>query len=457
MLAVLTSLAFMNPRITSYFSTYDLQNKLRLAKMVRIGGESTARESIEVDPTKTYQTILGFGGTFSENAAYNFKRISPAMQDKVMKMYLDPKEGANWSLLRINLNSCDASSKVYTFDDAAGDIDLKHFSIQPDIDNNMIPSLRRVMQLRPDAKIMASPWSAPAWMKDSKINNHGKLLPEYQPVWADYMVRFVSEYKKNGVPIWCVTPQNEPEASWQKWDAMGWSNKDLGDFVHNHLAPKLRAAHPEVEIIGWDHNKNNLERWAKDTLTSPERKKDYQGIAYHWYEGGEGRFYEPLDKFAKMYPDIPYIANEQGLFGTFMLDAHAAELYATDILENMNHGAMGWIVWGFFFDHLGGPNHAKNPSHTPIMVMSDYKSLIVNPTYYYIAQVSKFVNRGAKRVACSAPTGLLTSAFVNPDGGTVVVVLNKGDNEAKVRLSVGQAGGELVVPPHSLSTHIVGK
>lgn len=112
---------------------------------------------------------------------------------------------------------------------------------------------------------------------------------------------------------------------------MGWSDKELSDFVSLHLAPRLRRSHPEVDIYGWDHNKNNLERWARATLMDGDRGKDYDGIVYHWYEGGEGKNYGPLLKMRELFPDVPLIANEQGLFGTFVLQPQAAELYATDL------------------------------------------------------------------------------------------------------------------------------
>lgn len=450
-LAATTVLA--GTKVQGIYSTADLSVGQASAPVPEVVARPFARPDVVIDPSVRHQEILGFGGTFTENSANNLLRLSPRKRADVIRQFFGRKDGANWNLIRISIGSCDASTRHYTFNEADGDREMKQFDIQPDVDNFMIPALKMALREQPRLRIQASPWTAPRWMKDSKAHNHGKLLLANYGAWALYFDRFLTAYRKHGVPIWSITPQNEPDAHRQAWDAMGWSDEALGTFVNKHLAPLVRRNHPEVRIFGWDHNKNNMERWAKANLENPARRGDYDGIVYHWYEGGEGKMYEPVARLHARYPDLPLLPNEQGLFGTFLMQPQAAELYAVDLLENLNHGASGWIVWGTFFDHMGGPNHANNPSHSPIMVFHPENRLIVNPSYHYIAQVSRWVLPEARRVGLTDRSGLLSSAFVNPDGGKVWVVLNRTGERKLVKVNAGDVAFSVELPPRSMSTY----
>lgn len=445
-------LAQSPPEITSIYSTADLVHGLKEAPLAKPAPRPFTRPDIEIRLEDKRQEMIGFGGTFTENSAYNLKNLPPGPRQKALELFFHPQKGANWNLIRISMGSCDASSRYYSFAETPGDTELKSFSIQTDIDNNMIPSLKTALKLQPGLKIQASPWTAPKWMKDTGAHNHGRLLPQYYDAWARYFSLFIKGYASHGVPIWSITPQNEPDAFGQAWDAMGWKDEELGLFVNKHLAPIIRQQHPGMKIYGWDHNKNNLERWAKHNLEDPSRRKDYDGIVYHWYEGGEGKFYEPVAKMHSLYPELPLIANEQGLFGTFLMQPQAAELYATDIIGNVLNGCAGWIVWGTFFDHMGGPNHANNFSHSPIMVQMAKQKLIINPSYYYMAQFSKYVQRGARRVGSKDESGLMSAAFVNPDGQRVLVVLNKTGAKKDVKVNAEGFGFWAASPARSIAT-----
>lgn len=359
-------------------------------------------------------------------------------------------------MLRTTINSCDAASSYYSYDDVSGDTLLLNFSIQPDLDNYMIPGLQQIQKASDRGiKILASPWTPPVWMKDSGVFNRGSLLKRYYPTWALYFSKYLSAYQKHGIPIWAITPQNEPAAFQQAWDACGWTAPDMQEFINQHLGPRLKTDGHSVAIYGWDHNKNKLEEWADVLL---QNKSNYvDGLAFHWYEEGEGKFYEPLLEVQRKYPHMPLIADEQGVFGLYLMDRFPAELYLTDLIENLNHGCHAWMVWGMCFDHLGGPNHAKNFNHSPIMIDVSREIIHYNPSYYYIGHASKYIQPGAMRVgfANPVPERILATVTQNPDGSLVVLLLNKSSTDEKLTLVLGRRHFEVESKAHSASTVIL--
>lgn len=409
-----------------------------------------------INTQKRYQQIIGFGGTYSEATAYNLKRLSESKRNEVLRAFFDPKTGAGWNLMRTTINSCDASSEYYSYDESDGDTELKNFSIQKDIDNYMLPGLKAASQINSNIKIFASPWTPPIWMKDSRAFNHGSLLPKYYSTWAKYFSYYLSAYKKEGVDVWAVTPQNEPEAYRQAWDACGWKPGEMKTFIADYLGPQLQRDHPNVKLLAWDHNKNHMLAWCDTLLSDPRSACFIKGIAHHWYEEGEGKFYTPLLDVAKKYPGLPLIAAEQGVFGLYLKDGAPAELYARDIMGNLQHGSAGWVVWGMAFDHTGGPNHARNFNHSPIMIDVAQQVIHYNPSYYYIAQFSRYIKPGATRVALeNIPDGLQAATCQNPDGELVTVALNENTTNKEISLQWKNKIWRVEVPARSIATLLI--
>lgn len=406
-----------------------------------------------INERQRYQKIIGFGGTYSEATAHNLKRLSETKRAEVLRAFFDPKTGAGWNLIRTTINSCDASSEYYSYDETDGDIELKDFSIQKDIENYMLPGLKAAFRINRSIKIFASPWTPPIWMKDSREFNHGSLLPKYYATWARYFSYYISAYAKEGIPIWAVTPQNEPEAYRQAWDACGWKPGEMKTFIANFLGPQLKRDHPRVKLLAWDHNKNHMLAWCDTLLSDPLCADFIYGIAHHWYEEGEGKYFAPVLEVAQRYPGRPLIAAEQGVFGLFLKDGAPAELYARDIIGNLQHGTSGWVVWGMAFDHAGGPNHARNFNHSPLMIDMAQQVIHYNPSYYYIAQFSKYIKPEAARVELrNVPDGLQAIACENPDGELVTVVLNEHTTAKEFCVQRKNRVWCVDIPAHSVAT-----
>ena len=156
---------------------------------------------IVLDSSKTYQTITGFGGAFTESSAYLLNKLSKENRQTIIDAYFS-KEGAHYSLTRTHMNSCDFSLSNYSYTPVEGDKDLEHFTIKEDMDD-LIPMIKDAMAASGDGfKIFASPWTAAPWMKDNKKWVGGHLLPEYYDTWALFFSKYIEAYKKEGIEIW---------------------------------------------------------------------------------------------------------------------------------------------------------------------------------------------------------------------------------------------------------------
>lgn len=233
---------------------------------------------IAINPDVEYQEILGFGGAFTEASAYHFYKLSPVLQKKVLELYFG-EDGSHYSLGRIHINSCDFSVASYSFDEVVNDYELKYFDDNVTHDTyEIIPFIQEAMAMSPfPIRLVASPWSPPAWMKEpnpetGKSSMLGSVTPNglkrdrnTQSTWANYLARFVSAYHAKGIPIWAITPQNEPEFP-APWEACSYNASFESAFINDYLGPTMRKLHPQVKILAFDHNKDHLEAWTKEIL-----------------------------------------------------------------------------------------------------------------------------------------------------------------------------------------------
>ena len=218
----------------------------RLAKVGKIEFDDKfspieKEQSIFIDPSKTFQTILGIGGALTDASAETFYKLAGDKQQEIMTAYYDAQSGIGYSLGRTHIHSCDFSSESYTYV-KDGDKELKSFDIAHDL-KYRIPFIKRAIATAgTNFTLFISPWSPPAWMKDNDSMLHGgKLKPEYYESWARYYGKFIHAYEKEGIPVWGLTVQNEPLAS-QTWESCIYTAEEERNFVKNYLGPALRKA-----------------------------------------------------------------------------------------------------------------------------------------------------------------------------------------------------------------------
>ena len=330
----------------------------RLARVGELKFESqsqlTEREqSVFVDASKTFQTVLGIGGALTDAAAETFYKLPRDKQRELLRAYFDPDSGIGYSLGRTHINSCDFSSETYTYV-KDGDKELNTFDIAHDLKYRIPFTKEALAAAGKGFTLYASPWSPPAWMKSNNDLLHGgKLKPEYYGPWADYFAKFIKAYEQQGIPIWGLTVQNEPMAS-QTWESCVYTAEEERDFVKNHLGPRLRQAGlQDKKIIVWDHNRALMYERARVVLDDPEAAQYVWGVGFHWYMG-DG--FENVKRVHEAYPKANLLFTE-GCHYPFdsnrLEDWKWGEVYGNAMVNDFNSGAVGWTDWNILLDETG--------------------------------------------------------------------------------------------------------
>lgn len=416
--------------------------------------EKSSGVVLSIDGTKSFQTIIGFGGAFTEAAAYTLSRIEPSKRDEIIKKYFDQQEGIGYSMGRVHINSCDFSLGNYTYVQE-NDKELKTFDISHE-EKWTIPLLRLAVEARKgDIPLLASPWSPPAWMKtNNQMNNGGKILPEFKEAWANYYVKYIRAMEEKGFKIWAITVQNEPAAV-QTWDSCEYSAEEEGAFLRDYLGPILsKEGLGDIKIYIVDHNRDILADRAKRTLADPETAKYVYGVGNHWYVSED---FSALSEVHEMFPDKHILFTEGCQEGGVHLNSWlTGERYARNMIGDFNNWQEGWLDWNLVLDETGGPNHAGNLCHAPVVVDTKTQEIHYNSSYYYIGQLSKFIKPGAVRieVASDSETPLQYVAFKNADGSTVLIVLNETGIEQKFNAKNKEEYLGYSLPAHSIATLI---
>ena len=329
-----------------------------------------------------------------------------------MKAYFDRETGLGYSLLRTTIHSSDFGSRSHTYIEE-GDKELTTFDIAPD-KKHRIPMIKRAIAAAGgQLTTYASPWSAPAFMKDSgNMLQGGKLLPEYRDAWAKYFTKFIHAYEAEGIPIWGITVQNEPMAT-QRWESMIYSAEEERDFLKNHLGPMMEKEKlGNKKIVVWDHNRDLVTHRANTILGDPEAAKYVWGVGFHWYETWTGGLpmFGNLAEIHRAYPNVKLLGTEFTVEG-FDPDRYQhwpnAERYGNSIVNDLNAGAVGWTDWNILLDDTGGPNHVGNFCFAPIHADRKTGKLIYTPTYYYLGHFAKFIRPNARRVSAVSSLSLI--------------------------------------------------
>jgi len=337
--------------------------------------------------------------------------------------------------------------------------DLKTFSIEHDR-SYRLPFIKQVIAAAGGKlTLYVSPWSPPAWMKDNHDMLHGgKLLPEFRQAWADYFIKYIQAYEKEGIPIWGLTLQNEPLAK-QTWESCNFSAEEERDYIKGYLGPTLhRAGMSDKKLIAWDHNRDFIYQTASTVLNDPEAAKYVWGIGYHWYETwtGSTMLFDNERKVSEAFPGTHLIFTE-GCAERFDLSRiklwSLGETYGHSMINDFNCGTVGWTDWNILLDERGGPNHVGNFCFAPVHADTKTGELIYTSSYYYIGHFSKFIRPGARRIVSSSNRDLLeTTAFRNTDGKTVVVVMNRSEQKLSYLLWMQGKAAMLESLPHSIQT-----
>jgi len=440
--------------------------KLRLTQTSEVmfkefGQPSEKQICIFVDPARAFQTMIGIGGALTDASAEVFAKLSKTTQKELLTAYYDAEKGIGYKFARTNIASCDFSSDTYGYI-ADNDSLLTSFSVAHD-QKFRIPFIKKAIDAAGGTlTLFVSPWSPPAWMKDNHDLLHGgKLLSQFNQAWANHYVRFIKAYESLGIPVWGLSVQNEPMAK-QKWESCLFTAEEERDFVKNFLGPTLhKNGLGDKKLIAWDHNRDLIYQRASVLFSDSIAAKYIWGIGFHWYETwtGSKMQFENLKRVKEAFPDKNLVFTE-GCVEKFSLERvnnwSLGEKYGYSMVNDFNCGTVAWTDWNVLLDETGGPNHVGNFCFAPIHADTKTGKLIYTNSYFYIGHFSKFILPGAKRISCSANRDKLQStAFINPDGKIVVVILNLSNEELPFRLCVSGKAAQVTSLPHSIITIVI--
>lgn len=447
---------------------------------------SEAEEATEIKlmPEESFQTITGFGGSFTEASAYLLNQLGAENRAKILEAYFG-ESGAKYSLTRTHMNSCDFSVSNYSYAPVEGDVKLDSFSIEEDRDD-IIPMIKEAMAISKDGfKILSSPWTAPPWMKDNKDWRGGKLLPEYYETWALFFSKYIDAYKAEGIDIWGFTVENEPLGNDSNWESMHFTPAEMTHFVQQFLGPKLEADGHDVNILGYDQNREHLKEWVDEMYKDEASSKYYDGTAIHWYASTFEVFPEELQYAHEKAPNkyliqseacvdaqVPVWQDDQWYWSKEATDwgwdwapedqkhMHPKYVpvyrYARDIIGCLNNWVDGWIDWNMVLDRQGGPNWFKNWCVAPVIVDPEADEVYFTPLYYTLSHFSRYIRPGAKRIGFEhSDEDLLVTAAQNPDGSLAVVLLNQGSEKKQISLSLGEKVKNISINAQAIQTIIV--
>ncbi len=413
-----------------------------------------------VDPTHSFQTILGIGGAITDASAETFAKMPADAQKKLLTAYYDKVNGIGYTLARTNIHSCDFSSSSYTYV-ADGDKELKTFNIDHDRQYRIPLIKKAIVASGGKLTMFVSPWSPPAWMKDNNsMIQGGKLLPQFRQSWANYFIKFINAYQKEGIPIWGLTLQNEPMAK-QTWESCYFSAEDERDFIKTYLGPTLaKQGMADKKLLAWDHNRDLIYQTASTILNDKEAAKYIWGIGYHWYETwtGSAMMFDNVRRVAETFPDKKLMFTEgcTDRFDANRINEWAlGEVYGHSMINDFNNGTVGWTDWNILVDENGGPNHVGNFCFAPVIGDTKKGELTFTNSFYYIGHFSKFIRPGARRIISSSNRDMLeTTAFKNTDGKIAVIVMNRSDKTVPYLLWVNNKAAKMESLPHSIATLI---
>lgn len=483
-------------------------------------------------------TIDGIGTSFTESSAYVLAHLEPTIRRELMEQIFGA-DGANFTLARTHIGACDFTvDGKYSYADVADDVALSSFDVAPDRagfdpaahphlvdpDYDLLPMIEEARAIKraqgDDLRIVASAWTAPPWMKDigtwfipaSEDNGWngtgGSLKPEHVPTYAAYLVRFLEAYRDEGVPIWGLTPVNEPHGNSGFWESMHFTPESQNTFVNEHLGPLLQQrGFANTKLLVYDQNRDQLEEWTDVILGDPRSREHVYGVAVHWYSSTYKVYEETLERVRAKHPDTTLIHTEgciddlgkeagggirdpkgfqeEGWFGDDVWWwnrnasdwAYSAEWwptaeedhplyvpvhrYARDVIVGLNHGLSGWIDWNVVLDRDGGPNHVGNFCGAPIMIDRVTKQIHVTPIFHVLSQFSRSIRPGDRVLATERELGALdpdtlhACATRGADGAITVQILNTSKIAQALDLDVDGRVARLAVPANAVMTVVV--
>jgi len=414
---------------------------------------AAASQTITLNPAKTYQTIDGFGFALTGGSAQLLMHMDPAKRAALLReLFTRTGDGIGVSYLRLTVGSSDMNPNVFSYDDLAPgetDVDMAHFSLDPD-KADVIPIMKQILAIDPKIKVLASPWSAPLWMKTTGVAQGGVLLPKYFPAYATYLTKYVEGMKAEGISIDTLTIQNEP-LNEKNTPSMLMLSPEQAVFIKENLGPAFRKAGIKTGIVLYDHNLDHP-LYPLSILRDPAAAKYIAGSAFHLYGGAV----DAMTDVHNAFPNKGIFFTEQSVT---QRDNNAPMNIAKPVARVMIGVSRNWsksiLLWNLAADPNNGP-HTNNGGCTGCSgaLTLDGDNVRRNIAYYTLAHVSKFVPPNSVRIDSNDLDTLPNVAFRTPDGKIVLVVSNITDTPQTFDVHINSKTFTSTLPAGNVGTYV---
>jgi len=420
------------PQEGAWITTTDQSRLLRFSASLNFKDEKTFGTRIEIDTARTYQTMDGFGFALTGGSAGLIFRLNADLRSTLLKeLFVPGGNGVGVSYLRISIGASDLDDHVFSYDDLAEgktDPTLSAFSLKED-QAYLIPLLKEILALNPEIKIIASPWSAPRWMKTNDQAKGGSLNPAYFKTYANYFVKYIGEMAKEGISVEAITIQNEPENPGNT-PSMVMTAAEQNEFVKNYLGPAFKSANMKTKIILFDHNADHPD-YPISILNDPITKQYVDGTAFHLYLGEVSA----LSTVHDAHPDKNIYFTEQWTSGKGNFGGDLQWHITNLIIGATRNWSKNVLEWNLAADENFNPHTPDGGCDLCQGALTIGQTIKRNVSYYIIAHASKFVPSGSVRISSSWVEALPNVAFRTPAGKKVLIVINstKKENSFGVR------------------------
>ena len=408
------------------------------------------RSTIVVDSDHAYQTMDGFGFTLTGGSAYLLRKLDGPIRNALLYELFSTQDNAiGISYLRLSIGASDLSTAPYSYDDipeGQNDLNLIHFNILAG-DFEVIPILHQILSINPTIQIMATPWSAPAWMKTNNSMIGGSLRCEYYDVYAKYFVKYIQSMKEYGITIQAITPQNEPQNDLNE-PSMLMDAKEQANFIKFHLGPALRMAGLTTDIFCWDHNCDRPD-YPLAIFADAEAERFTKGSAWHLYAGN----IDVLSSVHEAFPHKKIYFTEQwvgsdGQFGGDLL-WHGRNV----LIGAIRNWSSVVLEWNLAADPYYNP-HTTGGASNCVGALTIGDTIQRNVAYYLIAHVAKFVRPNSVRIHTETDCALLNVGFMTPDHTVVLVVLNDSEMDMDFNIQIRQRQAACNIPALALASFV---
>lgn len=393
--------------------------------------------TLVLDTTTTYQRIDGFGAALTGSSAYLINQLKESERATLLEDLFDPEKGIGINYLRITIGSSDFSIGTYSYCDQP---DISKFAIPERDRTDLIPVLRQILAINPSIKILASPWSAPAWMKANNSMNGGSLKgKEVYNDFADYFVRYIKAFQAEGIKIDAITIQNEPMHETSGYPTMKMVWQEQNEIIRDFLGPKFRENAISTKIIIWDHN-FDMSYYPMNILNDPLTRQYVDGTGWHGYGGNA----TAIDVVQEKHPDKNVYFTEQS-GGGWNTDTRIGNMFwymKEFLMASIHRGSKNFLMWNLALNEQNGPTTTSGGCQNcrGVVTIKADGSYNRNEEYYLLAHFSKSVRLNALRIKNSSanwPGGFTVSSFMNTDGSKVVVTLNRSGANQKFSIRTG--------------------